>query len=160
VIRVLDNSGEPQQWFVCFSREKSAAWWVRALAWGRYDHVRAFAAIGGMNLWVFYDVNLAGVTLRVAREGEAAQRLIADWIAGADVLHVARRPAAGLPRWPVFSCVTMIKHLVGLPGGALRPDRLWHDLLAHGAKRFDDQERTAPAIDLRRQAVQVDRARG
>jgi len=146
MIRVLDDVGEPRHWFICFVKE-SQAWWVRWLACGRYDHVRCFAAIGGMNLWVFYDVTLKGVTLQVARDGPAAEKLIAAWIAGADVLHFERREAGGLPRWPVWSCVTAVKHLVGLPGGALRPDRLWRDLVAHGARTFDDAKPAAAAAD-------------
>lgn len=132
---------QPSHWFVCFS-PVTATWWVPFLAAGKYRHVRAFGTIPRSKIWLFVDVNAGGLTLRAAPDGPAAEAAISAWIAGCDVLHIARRDAPGLPRWPVFSCVTTIRHLIGLRSGALRPDRLFRDMLAAGAKKLDGQEST------------------
>lgn len=143
---------EPDHLFVCFDPQASA-WWVRWLARGRFKHVRAFGLVPVARLWIFYDVTLSGTAIRCARDkSPEADALIQAWADGCEVLHIARKPAGGLPRWPVFSCVSAIGHLIGLHG-ALRPDTLHRDCLANGAKVIDEGQTAAESDDAARSAA-------
>lgn len=126
-----DGAGAPLRWMIVFRRD-TAAWWVRLLAWGEYKHVRAFAYVGECDTYIFYDVARGRTSIFAAR-GAGARALMLDWTKDADVL--AMSPVGEARRMPVlFLCTTTIRHLLGLPSGALRPDRLFRDCLDHGAE--------------------------
>lgn len=129
---------EAEQWFVCF--DPRASWWVRWLAWGRFNHVRAFAIVPRARIWLFFDVTLGGLTIRAARDqSPEADALINGWSEGCEIVHIRTLHGAGLPMPPLFSCVTAVKHLIGLRGGALRPDALYRHCLANGGRVLDEQ---------------------
>lgn len=134
----------PDTWTLVFSRE-ARTWWASWLALGRYKHVRAYAYVPFLHVWVFYDVHLRGTDLIVAADGEPAQRMIALWMVKADLLRVRRvdfrdhqvgrenrhcLPLLGF-------CVPAIRRLLGIPGSALRPDTLYRHCLKHGALPFE-----------------------
>lgn len=128
---------EPEYWILVFERDHPA-WWVRLLAMGRYKHVRAYAYVPYLHVWVFYDVDLRGAHMVFAADGAASKAAIRLWTANSDLvrvrrfLHATRRP-------PVLGfCVPAIKRLIGLRTGALRPDRLYADVLAHGGEPFEE----------------------
>lgn len=126
-----DGAGAPLRWMIVF-RRFSDTWWVRLLAFGEYKHVRAFAFVPECDTYIFYDV-ARGRTAMFAARGAGARALMLEWTENADVLAMA--PLGDLHRLPLmFLCTTAIRHLLGLPGGALRPDRLFQDCLAHGAE--------------------------
>lgn len=125
------TEAEPIRWQVCFLREAENRW-VNALVPGRFKHVRAFGFVPVQDLWIFYDVTLTGTAIRAARDHSAmADRLIAAWIDGAEVICV--QPQRGRRRMPCgFWCVTAIVHLLGLSGSTLLPDQLHRECLRLG----------------------------
>jgi hypothetical protein len=131
---------QPAYWYLCFVR-RADQWWVRLLSAGRYSHVRAYTCWPGSRIWLFYEASLKGTELRVAADGSReADVLIAAWQSGADVMEVRAGEYRGLPRPPVYSCVALVKALIGSPSGALRPDRFWRDCLAAGGRMVSYEE--------------------
>jgi hypothetical protein len=127
----------PETWTLVFAREAST-WWAGFIAFGRYKHVRAYAYVPFLHVWVFYDVHFTGTEILVASEGPPARALIASWIAGADLIRINRLPAADRRRPPLLGfCVPAIKRLIGLRCGALRPDALYRSCLEHGGEQFE-----------------------
>jgi len=127
------DAREPAAWVLVFSRT-SKTWWVRWLAWGRYQHVKAFAFVPAVNVYVFYDWALDRQGIVVApNNDETVKGYLAEFIDGCDLISAPLRVAAR-PRvqFGFLYCVPAIKHLIGLRSRALRPDRLWRDCLAAG----------------------------
>src|SRR5260221_718515 len=110
--------GEPPIWTLVFSRETRHPW-IGRLTPGKYKHVRAYGYIPGMRKWQFFDVHLNGITLAVVDDGPAARAVLVDWIRDADLIRIKRLGPSGRPPQP-FTCVSAIRHLLGLPGGTLR----------------------------------------
>lgn len=126
---------QPEYWTLVFNR-KSATRWAGWLALGRYKHVRAYAYVPFLHVWVFYDVRLGGTDIIVAADGEPANALISSWIQDADLVRMRRRPPSR--RVPVLGfCVPAIKRLLGIPCGALRVDALRAWCLANGGEPFE-----------------------
>lgn len=127
---------QPQIWTLVFSREATSrlrSW----LAFGRYKHVRAFAYVPFLHVWVFYDVHLSGTDIFIAADGEPAQRLIAQWIVKADLVRMRRLPGDRKASLFFGFCVPAIKRLIGLRCVSLRPDALYRQCLKHGATPFE-----------------------
>jgi hypothetical protein len=120
-------------WTLLFST-KRGRWWVRLLACGRYNHVKAIAYLPAMRAWLFYDVKFNGTRLMIAGEDEPGTAAsLRDYLDGCDLLAmpplaVPKRIAPHLGFW----CTLAMKHLVGIRTAALRPDRLWRDGIAAG----------------------------
>lgn len=126
---------QPEFWTVVFSRETSTRW-VSWLALGRYKHVRAYAYVPFLHVWVFFDPHIGGTDIVIAADGAPAQAMIASWIERADLVRVRR--VAARRRFPVLGfCVPAIRRLLGIPGGALRPDAFFAECLAHGGTPFE-----------------------
>lgn len=129
---------EPQSWCVVFNRE-AASGWARFVP-GRFKHVRAYAFIPKTRTWLFYDVSLGGTSLQAIPDGPDARAAIWSFIGPPDVSTIV---AIGkLPRrrrWLPWSnwCTSALRHLLNLPGSALRPDGFYRDCLANGGKPFE-----------------------
>jgi hypothetical protein len=134
-----DAAGAPTRWLICFAR-CSGLWWVDLIP-GTYKHVRAFAYTAETDCYVFYDPCLR--TTMVTARGAGARHLMEAWARNAAILTMTPLSAQRLRLSP-FSCVTAIASLLGLPGGALRPDGLYRQCLRHGA-RIVDHEKPGPA---------------
>ena len=122
-------------WTLVFCKNRGP-WWVRLLACGRYNHVKALAYLPSMRAWLFYEVKFHGTRLMLAREDDpGARAYLRDYLDNTDTIEMPRLPVpkrAG-PQ-PGFWCTLAMKHLVGISTGALRPDRLWRDCIAAGGK--------------------------
>lgn len=126
----------PEYWTLVFDREASTRW-ASLLAFGRYKHVRAYAYVPFLHVWVFLDPHLRGIDLFVAADGTPAQAVIQMWIVNADLLRV-RRVSRETFCAPVLGfCVPIIRRLIGLPGSALRPTAFFEDCLRNGAQPFE-----------------------
>jgi len=124
-------------WILLFSK-KRGRWWVRLLAWGRYNHVKAISYLPALQAWLFYDVKFNGTRLMLAREGETGtSAFLHYYLDGCDLVAMPRLP---IPKRVApqagFWCTLAMKHLVGIRGAALRPDRLWRDSIAAGGKPY------------------------
>lgn len=126
----LIASAAPPRWFVVFD-PVAANPWVQRLVPGRFKHVRACAFVPVLRLWLFYDVALANTLVLALPDGEEAERYIATFTAGCEQIAMVPR-RYGRPRLLPFTCVSAVKHLIGLNSGALRPDALYRDCLAAG----------------------------
>lgn len=164
MIRRAEPLGEVSTWFLCFDR-RSTTWWVRLIP-GRYKHVRAFGFVPLMDLWLFFDVTLAGQWLIVARDGSPeCEAMIERWWQGCDVLKVKRgRGAVGASRLGLW-CVPAVAGLVGVRSGALRPDGLWRECIGQGAENLrreplDAEIRPPARADASRPPARTDEGAG
>lgn len=136
---------QPEYWTLVFNR-KSATRWAGWLAMGRYKHVRAYAYVPFLHVWVFYDVRLGGTDIIVAADGEPANALISSWIQDADLIRMKRQ--AGSPSRPPIAlfCVGAIKRLIGLRSGALRADKLFQHCLLNGGVLFQGESNASQEL--------------
>jgi hypothetical protein len=132
----MDGGGliEPT-WTLVFCK-KPGRWWVRLLACGRYNHVKAVAYLPRLRAWLFYDVRFNGTHVRLApADAPDTGAFLRDYLADSDTIAIPKLP---IPRRAApqigFWCTIAIKHLVGIRSRALRPDRLWADCIAAGGK--------------------------
>lgn len=129
---------EPERWNVVFNREARRGW--GSLVPGRYKHVRAYAFLPALQLWLFYDVKFSGTSLFVIPHGAEAMEAIYSFIGPPGVSDIVSMPR--LPqRKRLFPsgvlCTAALRHLLNLPGGALLPDSFYRDCLAHGGQPFE-----------------------
>lgn len=126
----------PETWVLVFNREAST-WWASWLALGRYKHVRAYAYVPFLHVWVFYDVHLGGTDIFLAADGAPAHSVMAHWNENADLVSF-KRMSIDIQPSPIFGfCVPAIKRLVGLKCVAMRPDALYRQCLRHGGIPFE-----------------------
>ncbi len=121
---------QPQSWTLVFSRVAFTRW-AGWLAFGRYKHVRAYAYVPFLHVWIFYDVHLRGVDLFVAADGQPALNVIRVWTQNADLLIVPRETSPQVSVTFGF-CVPAMKRLLGIRCGALRPDALYRHCIRNG----------------------------
>jgi hypothetical protein len=135
---------EPLQWNVVFHR-KAKSWWSSSIAMGHFKHVSAFAYLQGLRGWVLFDVQFSKLRIVVLPDNQESQAILSQVMSGNAVVEMVRREGGGVRFFRVgFFCTIAIKHLLGLPGGALRPDRLYRDCLAHGGQLIHDTRSATP----------------
>lgn len=126
---------QPAIWTVVFNR-RAATRWASWLAMGTYKHVRAYAYVPYLHVWVFFDPKLSGTDIIVAADGEPANAMITSWIKDADLLRMRR--CGWRAGFPLFGfCVPAIKRLLGLRCVSLRPDALYRFCLRNGGQPFE-----------------------
>jgi hypothetical protein len=133
---------EIKTWLVVF-HERAATWWVNWLVPGRFKHVSAFGYSVKARTWVFFDPQITYSRIVILPDGSDAERRMAEYTADAAVLKIDHRPSRVRFR-PVLCCTSMISHMLGLPGGALLPDRLWSHCLRNGAEIVHGNIRRSP----------------
>jgi len=132
---------QPKNWTLVFNR-RSATRWAAWLAMGRYKHVRAYAYVPYLHVWVFFDPKLSGIDIIIAADGEPANTMIAAWIFNADLVRMQRSPK--YPGFPLLGfCVPAIKRLLGLRCVSLRPDALYAYCLKNGGVPFEGLDGTS-----------------
>lgn len=125
--------GMPPEWFVAFWEGDRRHWWWPLCRPG-FRHVAAFAYCADQAVWLVYDVTLARTLIQVL-----SPRQMDAWV---DALPACRRIVAYLPaQEPTppslrlgFWCTPAVAHLVGVASRALRPEALYRDLIAQGAR--------------------------
>lgn len=135
---------EPTSWCVVFNVEASS-WWMRLIP-GRFKHVRAYAFIPKTRTWLFYDVHFGGTELMAIPDGPDARAAIWSYIGPPGCSYVVSVPR--LPRrrrWFPWSnwCTPALRHLLNLPGSALRPSAFYRDCLDHGGTPFEAEHGSA-----------------
>lgn len=123
-------------WFIAFYRT-CATEWLGNIIPGKYKHVNCFGWSQRCQVWVFYEVALGETRIRVAPAGTEGDKALAAWTMDADIIQLAKQVSDNKLKFYErlgFWCVPAVKHLVGIPGGALRPDKLWRDCLKANAK--------------------------
>jgi hypothetical protein len=79
-------------WTLVFCK-KPGRWWVRLLAWGRYNHVKAIAYLPALRAWLFYDVKFNGTKILLAREDDTRTRaFLQDYLDNCDTVAMPRLP--------------------------------------------------------------------
>lgn len=131
MLRALPELIEPDTWILAFHRT-SPHWWVRWLACGRYKHVSAFAWLAPLRQWIVYEIGVAGTRIVILPDSQAATDRLNLFTADADLVAMPKRPTR-VSLMP-FSCVSAVKHLIGLRCGALRVNALYRECLAHGGE--------------------------
>lgn len=120
-------------WYVAFFNDARRYWWSPLCRDG-FRHVAAFAFDAAARVWLLYDVTLARTHIRALNEEQ-----IGGWLdALPDHARVVHFTAPAEPRPPSlrlgFWCTPAIAHAVGARSRALRPEALYRDLLAQGAR--------------------------
>jgi hypothetical protein len=118
-------------WTLVFCK-KPGRWWVRLLACGRYNHVKAIAYLPSVRAWLFYDVKFNGTKILLADEDDPrTEAFLRDYLDNCDTIAMPRLP---IPKRSApqlgFWCTIAMKHLIGIRSRAFRPDRLWRDCIA------------------------------
>lgn len=125
---------EPREWLVLFHTTSTP--WVDFLVPGKFKHVSALGYVPATETWVSYSYECARTRISLVRGGEDFDRWFAAAAHDAAVLRVPSPPfneARWRPRLGL-TCVSAVKHLLGLRSGALLPDGLWRHLAASGAE--------------------------
>ena len=140
----LPDAVEPNEWFVVF-HPKGMSRWLAMLACGHFKHVSAFAYCPGFKAWLVYDAQWSGLRLMLFAHGPGAKTAIARHIDGCTVLKFTRTgtPMALSSRLG-FTCVSAVKHLLGVRCGFWRPDALYAHLLRNGAIPLDERHAASP----------------
>lgn len=125
----------PQRWMLLFHRRAKTEWINRWLP-GRWKHVSALGYFAETQCWVWYTFNLRQTW--IVAWPSTRDDLLVRVLGQADVLSIAPNRDAARPVLAAWTCVGAMKHLIGLRCGALRPDTLWRDCLAAGAKVVND----------------------
>lgn len=129
---------EPTSWCIVFNVEGASGWarWVP----GRFKHVRAFAFVPAAQVWLFYDVSFSGTEIQAIPEGPDARAAIWSFIGPEGKSFIVSVPKLPQRRrlfpWSMW-CTVALRHLLRLPGSALRPDRFYRDCLANGGTPFE-----------------------
>src|SRR5690348_8565690 len=113
---------QPEQWILAFEPALPGQRWLNMIP-GRFKHVRAYGYVPFLHVWVFVDATFAGLELRVAANGAAADAQAELWTRHCTIVLMPRRPHAN--RSVLLSasgwCVPAVKRLIGLKSSALRP---------------------------------------
>jgi len=125
-------------WNVVFLRSPRENWWDW-LTPEPWRHVCAFGYSVTTESWVIFDVADKHSRISVV-DGHWFDR----WVAVhrprfTSILQIHTLPGGDIRARLGLWCVTAVKHLVGLPSGALRPRALHRDLMIYGATpAFED----------------------
>jgi hypothetical protein len=128
---------EPERWTIIFHR-KARNWFFSAIAMGEFKHVSAFAWVQPIKVWVLYDVAFRRTSITLLPDTAQSRATLAAEITGNCIITMdVRRDAMPIGRIGFF-CTSAIKHLIGLRGGALRPDALFRLCVREGGEVSDD----------------------
>lgn len=140
----LGQSGFPGAWYAAFYDGERPGWW-RWFCRPGFGHVAAFGWCVHAERWLIYDVTLGRTYVRaLTREAFAA------WLdalpAHRTILHFEAPDGdapCGNPGFRLgFWCTPAVAHLLGAPSRALRPEGLYRDLIAYGARRAFEPEQS------------------
>jgi len=123
----------PVEWFVAFYEGERRHWWWPLCRPG-FRHVAAFGYCPDQAVWLVYDVTVRRTLIHALTPSQ-----MDAWV---DALPTNRTIVSFLPTAeppdPAFRlgfwCTPAVAHLVAAPSRALRPEALYRDLLAHGAR--------------------------
>lgn len=134
----LPAAVEPDLWNVVFHRRASNRFFA-FIAFGKFKHVSAFAYVPGVRAWLVFDVQYRNIRTVILPDSVAGNAVLAALTVDSEIVQVRRRGGRHqiLLRLLPWSCVPAICHLLGLPGGALRPDALYRYCLRIGGKVID-----------------------
>lgn len=120
-------------WYVAFFNGPQRYWWSPLCRDG-YRHVAAFAYDAEAGVWLLYDVTLNRTIIR-ALSSEQMDAWVDNLPGHRRIVHFESPaepspPAVRLGFW----CAPAVAHVVGVSSRALRPEALYRDLLAQGAR--------------------------
>lgn len=120
-------------WYVAFFNGPERHWWSFMCRDG-FRHVAAFGYDAEAGFWLLYDVTLNRTVLR-ALPSDRMDAWVDHLPANARIVHFEPPSAPEPPAVRIgFWCAPAIAHLVGVRSRALRPEALYRDLLAQGAR--------------------------
>lgn len=125
---VGDFEGRPKRWHDFFTHKQ-------------FRHVFAMGFEPRLNCYVVYEPHTFGTTIEVIpADDQTISQLIFTISQCGHWLKVKAQPGQFFFGQPWLSCVTAIKHLVGLRSCALRPKGLYRDLVRAGAQKVFERE--------------------
>lgn len=131
---------DPTEWYVVF-HVKSATRWLAVVTPGRFKHVSAFAYCAGVGMWLLYDVHWHGTRLRLLDKAG-----VMAWSRGCAVVSFSRRDEPlKLSGRLGHTCVTAVRHLLGLRCVAWTPTQLYRHILRNGGYPISEHRPAALA---------------
>lgn len=126
-------------WYVAFYNGERPHWWWPLCRPG-FRHVAAFGFDSEAGVWLVYDVTLKRTVLR-AMSAERLDRWVDALPANRRIVRFAATEPVRPPALRVgFWCTPAVAHLVGVRSRALRPEALYRDLIAQGARPAFESE--------------------
>ena len=109
----------PVIWHVCF--HPGASWW------GKYRHV----SLAGYHddTWINLDLGRKGVQVAVIHRHEAVKEYLQTLLNNYLVVRVGVVGHRGRSFGRPMTCVALVKHVLGVRSGTLRPDALLKEIL-------------------------------
>jgi hypothetical protein len=142
---IFQKACEPKRWTIVFHRT-AANWLFSAIALGHFKHVSAFCWVPEVRVWAIYDVSFNRTRFAFLPDTAESKALLQQVITGNCLVSMEARDDAFPIFRPGLFCTTAIKHLLGLSGGALRPDALYRLCVREGGTVSDDENhRTSSA---------------
>lgn len=125
-------------WYVAFFNGPQRYWWSPLCREG-FRHVAAFAYDAEQAVWLLYDVTLERTHIR-ALSSEQMDAWVDNLPAHRRIVYfepkAVKPPAVRIGFW----CAPAVAHAVGAASRALRPEALYRDLLAQGARPAFESE--------------------
>ncbi|MFC5373977.1 hypothetical protein ACFPIF_15545 [Brevundimonas faecalis] len=125
------TTGCPSAWYVAFFDGERPHWWWRLCKPG-FRHVAAFGYCAEQAVWLLYDVTLKRTFIHVLTS-EQMDQWVAELPGNRTIVHMPARDTPPVRRVG-FWCTPAVAHLLGAPSRALRPEGLYRDLMALGAR--------------------------
>ena len=123
---------QPTLWNVVFHPDSPSR--LARLTLGRFKHVSAFAYVHGFKVWIFVDSCWGGLHLMHVPPVNSPSVVRAYLDSGCEILTLQRQTShMGIETRLGFTCVTAVKHLLGLASVALTPDGLYKAMIRNGA---------------------------
>lgn len=122
-------------WHVIFHREKR--WWG-----GRFSHV----SLAGFSneTWLHLDLQRAGLSVATIYAYDEVRDFLSFLLAHTTVVRFGPGIAPGRHFFRPMTCVSFVKHVLGVRSSALRPDALFRDLVSrYGAEVLNETAETA-----------------
>lgn len=123
--------GCPGAWYVAFFDGERPHWWWRLCRPG-FRHVAAFGYCAEQEVWLLYDVTLNRTMIHALTSAQM-DAWAADLPDHRTIVHMEAGEDGPTTRIG-FWCTPAVAHLLGVRSRALRPEALYRDLLALGAR--------------------------
>ena len=136
-----------RRWIVVFWEDAATPFWHWAIP-GRFKHVGLLAWLPDAGAWVHVDLGWNAREIWVLPESRLSHDVMGKTFADATLVEIEAAEKPGRRPW-FYSCVGVVRHVLGLKCVCLTPDVLYRALIQQGGKvRHDGGRRRKPDDDV------------